>query len=360
MNVTGLLTGTLGLGEAARGYVRALQAAEHPGVHLDRRRARVRDSRRRRRRGLCARRLHRPRRRRRRPASTWSASTPTSCRAFAESVGEEFFWSGPRSASGAGRPITSRSAGATRSACSTRSGSTPSYVAENLGARRADPGAAHSAARVAAGPRSTSRSTWASPSGFRFLFMFDFFSTIQRKNPVGLIEAFRSAFEPGEGPQLVREDDQRRAPPAGARGGAVGGARATRRARHRPFAERPGTRRPAGRVRLLRVAAPQRGLRPHARRVHGARQAGDRHGVLGHDRLHDRGEQLSRPLRDDARRRRLRDLPRRGHMGGARRRRGGAAHARASSSTRTRRARRASVARARHRAALRPGRGGRA
>ena len=41
------------------------------------------------------------------------------------------------------------------------------------------------------------------PDGFRFLFMFDFFSTIQRKNPVGLIEAFRAAFEPGEGPQLV-------------------------------------------------------------------------------------------------------------------------------------------------------------
>jgi glycosyltransferase involved in cell wall biosynthesis len=41
------------------------------------------------------------------------------------------------------------------------------------------------------------------PPGFRFLFMFDFLSTIQRKNPVGLIEAFRAAFEPGEGPQLV-------------------------------------------------------------------------------------------------------------------------------------------------------------
>jgi len=41
------------------------------------------------------------------------------------------------------------------------------------------------------------------PPGFQFLFMFDFFSTIQRKNPVGLIEAFRLAFEPGDGPQLV-------------------------------------------------------------------------------------------------------------------------------------------------------------
>jgi glycosyltransferase involved in cell wall biosynthesis len=41
------------------------------------------------------------------------------------------------------------------------------------------------------------------PGGFRFMFMFDFFSTIQRKNPVGLVEAFRLAFEAGEGPQLV-------------------------------------------------------------------------------------------------------------------------------------------------------------
>jgi glycosyltransferase involved in cell wall biosynthesis len=41
------------------------------------------------------------------------------------------------------------------------------------------------------------------PPGFRFMFMFDFLSTIQRKNPVGLIEAFRTAFAPGEGPRLV-------------------------------------------------------------------------------------------------------------------------------------------------------------
>jgi glycosyltransferase involved in cell wall biosynthesis len=41
------------------------------------------------------------------------------------------------------------------------------------------------------------------PDGFTFLFVFDYLSTIQRKNPVGLIEAFRRAFEPGEGPQLL-------------------------------------------------------------------------------------------------------------------------------------------------------------
>ena len=41
------------------------------------------------------------------------------------------------------------------------------------------------------------------PEGFMFLFVFDYLSTIQRKNPVGLIEAFKRAFAPGEGPQLL-------------------------------------------------------------------------------------------------------------------------------------------------------------
>jgi glycosyltransferase involved in cell wall biosynthesis len=41
------------------------------------------------------------------------------------------------------------------------------------------------------------------PQGFLFLFIFDYLSTIQRKNPVGLIEAFKRAFEPGEGPRLL-------------------------------------------------------------------------------------------------------------------------------------------------------------
>jgi glycosyltransferase involved in cell wall biosynthesis len=41
------------------------------------------------------------------------------------------------------------------------------------------------------------------PAGFLFLFVFDYLSTVQRKNPVGLIEAFKTAFAPGEGPQLL-------------------------------------------------------------------------------------------------------------------------------------------------------------
>jgi glycosyltransferase involved in cell wall biosynthesis len=41
------------------------------------------------------------------------------------------------------------------------------------------------------------------PEGFLFLFVFDYLSTVQRKNPVGLIEAFRRAFARGEGPRLL-------------------------------------------------------------------------------------------------------------------------------------------------------------
>ncbi len=41
------------------------------------------------------------------------------------------------------------------------------------------------------------------PDGFLFVFVFDYLSTIQRKDPVGLIEAFKLAFAPGEGPQLL-------------------------------------------------------------------------------------------------------------------------------------------------------------
>jgi len=41
------------------------------------------------------------------------------------------------------------------------------------------------------------------PDAFTFLFAFDFLATLGRKNPLGTIEAFKRAFEPGEGPNLV-------------------------------------------------------------------------------------------------------------------------------------------------------------
>ena len=41
------------------------------------------------------------------------------------------------------------------------------------------------------------------PDSFVFLFAFDFLSVVERKNPFGLIEAFTRAFRPDEGPTLV-------------------------------------------------------------------------------------------------------------------------------------------------------------
>jgi glycosyltransferase involved in cell wall biosynthesis len=41
------------------------------------------------------------------------------------------------------------------------------------------------------------------PERYVFLFAFDFFSTLERKNPLGLIEAFKRAFAPDEGPVLL-------------------------------------------------------------------------------------------------------------------------------------------------------------
>jgi glycosyltransferase involved in cell wall biosynthesis/SAM-dependent methyltransferase len=41
------------------------------------------------------------------------------------------------------------------------------------------------------------------PNDFVFLFSFDFFSVLQRKNPFGVITAFKRAFKDGEGPKLV-------------------------------------------------------------------------------------------------------------------------------------------------------------
>jgi glycosyltransferase involved in cell wall biosynthesis len=41
------------------------------------------------------------------------------------------------------------------------------------------------------------------PTGFRVLIMFDYLSTLERKNPLGAIEAYRRAFGPEDGAVLV-------------------------------------------------------------------------------------------------------------------------------------------------------------
>ena len=50
---------------------------------------------------------------------------------------------------------------------------------------------------------SYSRGELGLPDGFLFFFMFDFNSGFERKSPLGLIQAFRTAFDPGAGASLV-------------------------------------------------------------------------------------------------------------------------------------------------------------
>jgi glycosyltransferase involved in cell wall biosynthesis len=53
-------------------------------------------------------------------------------------------------------------------------------------------------------PEGVSRRSLGLPEDrFVFLFLFDLFSVIERKNPFAVIEAFSKAFDPGEGPMLV-------------------------------------------------------------------------------------------------------------------------------------------------------------
>ena len=96
---------------------------------------------------------------------------------------------------------------------------------------------------------------------FTFLFMFDFHSMLARKNPLGLIEAYAAAFSSGEGAAAGGEDLQRRS--ARRRSGrADRGRRGPSRHRDRGPLRELGREEPdAGGMRLLRVAPSQRGLR---------------------------------------------------------------------------------------------------
>jgi len=53
-------------------------------------------------------------------------------------------------------------------------------------------------------PRALNRRSWGIPSDARLItFVFDHHSTVQRKNPAGVIEAHRRAFAPGDGVTLL-------------------------------------------------------------------------------------------------------------------------------------------------------------
>ena len=53
------------------------------------------------------------------------------------------------------------------------------------------------------GPEHLTRTDLGLPAGFLFGFFFDHLSLLERKNPVGLVEAYSRAFDPGDGAVLV-------------------------------------------------------------------------------------------------------------------------------------------------------------
>ena len=77
------------------------------------------------------------------------------------------------------------------------------YVAEAVAAETDKPVRVFPLPVVVTNVEGASRADAGLPPGFVFLFSFDFLSVFERKNPLGVIEAFKSAFAPGEGPTLV-------------------------------------------------------------------------------------------------------------------------------------------------------------
>ena len=162
---------------------------------------------------------------------------------------------------------------------------------------------------------------------FVFLFVYDFFSTLERKNPLGLIEAFKRAFPPGSGPMLVLKsiNGRKKREELAAR---AGGRRHAPRHPRRGRVRRGGAgARVDGPLRLLRLAPPQRGLRPHDRRRDGVRKARDSDPLLGQLDLHARRQQLPRRCRPRDGAAGHPELPGGKRMGGPESGRGGCADA---------------------------------
>ena len=145
-------------------------------------------------------------------------------------------------------------------------------------------------------PPTIDRAALGIPDGPMFLFCFDLLSVMERKNPLGLIDAFTRAFAPGEGPVLVLKTVN------GAR--KVGDMERLRLAaaprpdvvvldRYLDYGHTTGL---MAALRMLRVAPPQRGPGTDDGRGHGPRQARRRHRVLRQHGLHDEGDGVSRSV----------------------------------------------------------------
>ena len=156
------------------------------------------------------------------------------------------------------------------------------------------------------------------PEGFCFLFLFDYRSVFRRKNPLGLVEAFCAAFEPGSGPSLVIKSICGDEFPA------------ERQELAAAVADRPD-------IHLIEdditsgmknamIAACDCYVSLHRSEGLGLTmaeamyfgKAGDRHRLLRQPRLHDRAEQLSRAPHDGRDRPRRRPLPGRTRIGPSR------------------------------------------
>ena len=199
VDVAGFLRGGLGLGEAARRYVTALEAAEVPvrttsvDVFLPEDAA-----------ATAA----------RRPSSrTWAPTTTSPlqprlrqrARAAALLQRRRARASSPasaRSASGRGRSTGCPRTGPGPSARSTRSGPTPQYVVDVLRPASNVP-VARVPLPVSSRPSPARRPTSACPTGSPSCSCSTSTRRSSARTRSGLIEAFRRAFRPGEGPQLV-------------------------------------------------------------------------------------------------------------------------------------------------------------
>ena len=203
VNAVGYLRGGLGLGQAARLYVQALNAAGVPvrtttvDVNLpdvigpDGRRAQVKT--------LDFADLHVEGEL---PFNLVCVNAPELPALYTERSAPSSSRTATRSASGPGRSTSSRRAGIARSGSSTRSGSTRATCRRSSPTSRRCPSCGSRCRSWRPRPAATSTACTC-PRAFTFLFLFDFYSTLQRKNPLGLVEAFTHAFAPGEGPQLV-------------------------------------------------------------------------------------------------------------------------------------------------------------
>ncbi len=132
-----------------------------------------------------------------------------------------------------------------------------------------------------------------SRSEFVFLFVFHMTSTMERKNPLGLIRAFRRAFEDDPSVRLVLKTS------FGSRHPELDGGTARRRRGRACSGDRRGDDQRGdpgvdGGLRLLCVAAPKRGLRPYHGGGDAARKADDRDRLLGQRRLHACRQQPAR------------------------------------------------------------------